>query len=98
VNTENEPRPVKPVLRVISFSGDILHVLGFIYFLDPDLAELRQYNVEATAGYGPFTVTAAGSQKHLPGGDPYLEEATRIAGDLLKATYPHFTRGSPDPS
>jgi hypothetical protein len=62
------------------------------FFLDPDLDEARQYNIEAVAEVGSFNVWAAGSQAHLPGGDEYLAEATRIAHELVAASFPHLAR------
>jgi hypothetical protein len=86
------PHPCKPVLQVVSFSGDAFHILGFLSFLDPD--EGRQFNVEATACVS-FKIWPAHNQAHLPNGGLYLEEATRIATGLVLATFPHFVRDVP---
>lgn len=93
MNTNATSLPFEPQVHIVSFAGDALHILGFIFLVDPDLKEPRQYNVEATADVQPLTVTPAASQAHWPGGEPYLAQANRIAGDLIRATFPrHATR------
>ncbi|GAA4666673.1 hypothetical protein [Frondihabitans cladoniiphilus] len=94
MNGDAESPPFKPRVHIVSFAGDALHILGFIFLDDPDHEEPRQYNVEAIAGVQPLSVTPAGSQAHWPGGGLYLTEANRIARDLCKATFPHLESGS----
>jgi hypothetical protein len=90
MNSSAESPPFKPQVQIVSFAGDALHILGFIFLVDPDHEEPRQYNVEAIADVQPLSVTPAGGQAHWPGGEPYLAAANRIARDLLTATFPTF--------
>lgn len=86
-------KPSKPVLQIVSFSADSSHIIGYIYFLDPEHAgEPRQYNVEGMNGAGSVRVFPAGSQAHWPGSAPYTAEARRIATAILAATFPSITR------
>jgi len=95
---DDQQPPAVPRLMVIGGGADTWHALFHISFVDPDLDEPRQYNVEANHDFEPFKISPAGSQAHLPGGEPFLAEATRIAQAIFEATFPHHVREPENPT